>query len=131
MPVEVEGTVSIHGNPDVSMQAALNATYDTEVTIPGGATHVEIHRGSAVWQRIWWSFTGALNDWNAIQAPSRLPMGPLRIALAGAVKFYLRKPYNPRSLSERKDLEVVYPSPDIRGMADDRIIEIVVTFTQD
>jgi len=131
MPVEVEGTVTIHGNPNVNMQAAVNLTYDTEVTIPAGATHVEIHRGSAPWQRIWWSFTGALDEWYPIQAPSRLPMGPLRIALAGATKFYLRKPYNPRSLSMRKDVEAVYPAPDIRGMADDRLIEIVATFTQD
>jgi len=58
-------------------------------------------------------------------------MGPLRVALAGAVKFYLRKPYNPRSLSVRKDVEAIYPAPDIRGMADDRLIEIVATFTQD
>lgn len=131
MPVEVEGTVTIHGNPNVNMQAAVNLTYDTEVTIPAGATHVEVHRGSAPWQRIWWSFTGALNGWYPLQAPSRIPMGPLRVALAGAVKFYLRKPYNPRSLSVRKDVEAIYPAPDIRGMADDRLIEIVATFTQD
>jgi len=129
MPVEVEGTVSVHGNPDVNMQAAVNLTYDTEVTIPAGATHVEVHRGSAPWQRMWWSFTGLANEWFPIQEPSRLPMGPLRVALAGATKFYLRKPYNPRHLEERKDLIPVYS--DLRGKADDRIVEIVVTFTQD
>ena len=129
MPVEVEGTVTIHGNVDVDMQAAVNLTYDTEVTIPAGATHAEIHRGSAPWQRIWWSFTGLVNEWYPIQAPSRLPMGPLRVALAAATKFYLRKPYNPRHLSERKDVAAIYS--DLRGKADDRLIEIVVSFTQD
>ncbi len=130
MPVEVEGTVTIHGNPDVNMQAALDLTFDTEVTVPAGATHIELHRGSAPWQRIFWSLTGAVNEWFPLQPPSRLPLGPLRVALAGATKYYLRKPYNPRSFSERKDVEVVYPS-DIRGKADDRIIEVVVSFTQD
>jgi hypothetical protein len=130
MPVEVEGTVTVHGNPEVDMQAALDLTFDTEVTVPAGATHAEVHRGSAPWQRLWWSVTGLPGEWNPIQEPSRYPMGPLRIAMGPATDFYLRKPYNPRTFSSRTDMAALYPG-DIRGQADDRVVEIVVSFTQD
>ncbi len=104
MPVEQQSTLTILGNPDVNMQAAYKVAFDTMVVIPGGASHAEIHRGSAPWQRIWWSWYGTVGSWRAIQAPSRLPLGPLRTALPGApdppaTGLYFRKPYTPRYLS--------------------------------
>jgi len=102
MPTEQQSTMTILGNPDVNMQAAYDAAFDTLVLITPGTTHVELHRGSAPWQRLWWSWTGAAGSWHALQAPSRLPLGPLRAALPAppdppATGFYIRKPYNPRS----------------------------------
>jgi len=104
MPVEKQGTLAVLGNPDANMQAAYDVAFDTMVVIIPGSTHAEIHRGSAPWQRIWWSWYGTAGTWRAIQAPSRLPLGQLRSALPGApdppaTGLYLRKPYNPRSLS--------------------------------
>ncbi len=104
MPVEQQSTLSIKGTPDANMQGAYDVAHDTLVAIPPGSSHAEIHRGSAPWQRIWWSWYGTPGTWRAIQAPSRLPLGPLRTALPGApdppaTGLYFRKPYNPRSLS--------------------------------
>jgi hypothetical protein len=86
------------------MQALFSSAFDTKVALAAGATHVEIHRGSAPFQRLWWSWTGAVDSWKVIQAPSRLPLGPVRSALPIApdplpTGLYLRKPYNPRHLS--------------------------------
>jgi hypothetical protein len=104
MPTEQQGTLAVLGNPNANMQAAYDAAVDIMVAIPVGASHAEIHRGSAPWQRIWWSWYGTAGTWRVMQAPSRLPLGPLRTALPGApdppaTGLYLRKPYNPRFLS--------------------------------
>ncbi len=104
MPVEQQSTITVLGNPDVNMQAAYDAAHDTKIAIPAGATHAEIHRGSAPFQRMWWSWYGTAGTWRVLQAPSRLPMGPLRTALPAlpdpaATDLYIRKPYNPRFLS--------------------------------
>jgi hypothetical protein len=105
MPTEQQSTLTVLGNPNPDMQAAFDARYDTLVAIVPGTTHVEIHRGSAPFQRIWWSWYGTVGSWHVIQAPSRLPLGQVRIALPAppdppATEIYLRKPYNPRYLSK-------------------------------
>jgi len=108
MPVEQQSTVTIKGNPNTDMQAAYDTRYDTVVALPAGATHAEIHRGSAPWQNMWWSWYGTVGTWRRIQPPSRLPLGPVRTAVppAGApppppvvTDIYFRKAYNPRHLS--------------------------------
>lgn len=120
MPVEQQSTLTILGNPNANMQAAYDVAFDTKVVITPGTTHVEIHRGSAPWQRIWWSWYGTVGSWHAIQAPSRLPLGPLRTAQPvapdpAATGFYLRKPYNPRHLSSWPGVSPVRLGTDIGG----------------
>lgn len=110
MPVEQQSTITVKGNPDVNMQAAYDANSDTKIVIPAGATHAEIHRGSAPWQRIWWSWYGTDGTWRVIQAPSRLPHGPVRTARPvppdpAATDIYFRKPYNPRYLSSWRGVD--------------------------
>ena len=99
MPVEAVGTVTVHGIFG-DIQQAYDAAYDTQIPVlPVGSSHVEIHRGSAPWQRMWYSLTGAANTWRSMQPPSRYPMGPTRVNLDGETNVYLRKPYNPRHIS--------------------------------
>jgi len=107
MPTEQQGTITVLGNPNADMQAAFDARYDTLVAIIAGSTHAEIHRGSAPFQRMWWSWYGTVGTWHVIQPPSRLPLGQVRIAVPvppdpAATNIYFRKPYNPRYLSSWK-----------------------------
>jgi hypothetical protein len=105
MTVERMSTLTVRGNPNPNMQAAYDAAHDTRVVIPTNATHVEIHRGSAPFQKIWWSWYGTAGTWRVLQAPSRLPMGQFRSGRPptppepATTDVYLRKPLTPRFLS--------------------------------
>ena len=132
--IENEGEILVHGRFGL-LQVALDAV-DTEVAIPSGATHAEIHIESQ-FQETLYSITGLADSWYVLPPGAKDEGGsPFRVALSGAAgvdpnrKIYFRKSKKIRQISFRPSLVGHYADPR-DDVCDDSIGKLTVTFTED
>jgi len=132
--IEDEGNVLVHGRFG-PLQVALDAV-DTEVAIPTGGTHAEIHQDTQ-FQEILYSITGLIDSWFVLPPGAKDERGSaFRVALSGAAgvdpnrKIYFRKSKKIRQISFRPAL-VGHYADSRDDICDDSIGKLTVTFTED
>lgn len=103
--IEDSGDILVHGRYG-GLQVPVDAV-DTEVAIPTGHTHAEVHLETQ-FQELLYSITGLIDSWFVLPPGAKDGKGsPFRIALSGAAgvdpnrKIYFRKAKKIRHVSFR------------------------------
>jgi len=132
--VEDQGNILVHGRFG-ALQVAVDGD-DTEVAIPSGSTHAEIHQETQ-FQNILYSITGLVDSWFVLPpGPRDEADAPFRVALSGAAgvdpnrKIWFRKARQIRQITRRPSLIGHYTDPR-KDICDDVIGKLTVTFTED
>jgi len=128
--VENGGDILVHGRFG-ALQVASDS-YDTEVAVPTGATHAEVHQDTDA-QQLFYSLDGSANTWIPLPPAARPEhtAGAYRIFLDTAAKIYFRKARKIRQIATDPSLAAWGGTDARERLCDDCIGKLTVTFTAD
>jgi hypothetical protein len=127
--VENGGDMLVHGRFG-DLQVAADG-YDTEVAVPSGSTHVDIHQDTDA-QQIFYSLSGGASSWIPLPPAARPEhtASSYVIAVGSATKVYFRKARKIRQIATDPGL-LAWGGADARErICDDCIGKISVVFNQ-